>query len=251
VLAQGQQSGYDHSCCATHRYSPCESAWFCGGLGERMAQLNYFLIRLLANQDSTLQSRWRTQPEWIERQEQIRTALGRGGELPTDLPIIKAQFGDGTIKMADLRGIDLSNLAIGAADLAYCCFDGANFSATRFDSTYLQYASMNDASLHCSNWNQVQASPISACRSAFTGAHIHDSFFMRSNLENANFANATITGTALSGSLLGAGNLTNAATLRNVDISDLLLATKGVGKAVGIQLASRDGVVGIPNYPEV
>jgi uncharacterized protein YjbI with pentapeptide repeats len=207
-----------------------------------MRQPDYFLINLKADQTIDLKTRWKTQPEWISLQETVRSALADGGGLPADLPMIEAEFGGGIIKLVDLRGIDLSNLSIGKIVLAYCCFDFADFAATRFESTYLQYSSMAEARFNSSNWNKVQASPISAIRASFVGAHIHKSFLMRSNLDGVIFRNSTITNTALTGSVLGSARLSGAEHLNKVDITEVSLDSE---QEVA-QLRTNCGVVGLP-----
>lgn len=208
-----------------------------------MKQPDYFLINLKVDRSIDIKMRWKSQPEWIALQEDIRSALSRGAELPDDLPMLEAEFGGGIIKLADLRGIDLSNLSIGHVDLAYCCFDDADFSATRFEGTYLQYSSMAYAWFDAANWNRVQASPISAICAIFGSAHIHNSFLMGSNLDSVNFHNATITNTALTGSELGWARLSDAAHLDKVDIT---AASFKFAQEIRRLLAS-GGVVGLPN----
>lgn len=203
---------------------------------------DYFLINLKADRSIDIKMRWKSQPEWIDLQEDIRSALSRGAELPDNLTMLEVEFSGGIINLVDLRGIDLSNLSIGNVDLAYCCFDDADFSNTRFEGTYLQYSSMAYARFTSSNWTRVQASPISAIGAIFEGSHIHHSFLMRSNLDSVNFGDSTIANTALTGSQMGWAKLSDAAHLDNVDITAASFKFAQEAK----RLLASGGVVGLP-----
>lgn len=205
-----------------------------------MTQPDYFLIKLRADDSVDVKGRWTTQSEWIALQAQIRAALGSGGELPDNLPMLEAEFGDGLIKLVDLRGIDLSNLTIGKADLSYCCFDQANFFDTRFDGTYLQYSSMASARFDQSNWANVQASPISAPNAFFGNGCMSGSFLMRSDFTNADFAGYYIFYTALLGSMMVGAKLLRT-KFRGVDITDVLF-----DRCAWAALQEDRGVLGLP-----
>jgi uncharacterized protein YjbI with pentapeptide repeats len=187
-----------------------------------MNQASYFSIRLREEHPYDYMQRWHV-PYGVALRESIIAALTAGQDLPEDIPMLEAEFANGIIKLVDLRGIDLSGLAIGDVDLSYCCFDRANFSGSQFEGTHLQYSSMNDAKFNSVKWDRVQASPISACGASFNEATIQSSFLMHSDLEGANFYNAILRQTPFVGCMLGRAKLSAAAQHVQIDITQAIL----------------------------
>ena len=188
-----------------------------------MNQASYFSIRLREEHPYDYMQRWHV-PYGVALRESVIAALTAGQDLPEDIPMLEAEFANGIIKLVDLRGIDLSGLAIGDVDLSYCCFDRANFSGSQFEGTHLQYSSMNDAKFSSAKWDRVQASPISACGASFNEATIQSSFLMHSDLEGANFYNAILRQTPFVGCMLGRAKLSAAAQHVQIDITQVILA---------------------------
>lgn len=201
----------------------------------------YFLIKVQDDFSQDFLQRWKT-PAGQALENRIRLALTTGAGIPDDLAMLEATFANGTIKLADLRGIDLSDLSVGNVDLTYCCFDGANFAGTKFEGTCLQYSSMANAKFDAAEWNNVQASPISACGASFRSMHIQNSFLMRSDLDDVNFTGSLFEKTAFVGSRFGAAKLSNASYLADVDITQILLSSAWEKK----RLTEMAGAIGAP-----
>lgn len=169
-----------------------------------------------------LVDRWKS-PEYAKLARAIREAIGKGEELPTNIPMVTATFADGAVDLADLRGIDLSSLALKGLDLSYCCFKGANFTGTKFVGTHVQYSSFENAKLDDVVWKEVQASPIFANSASFRSAHIENSFLMGASLNGAHFDDAKLTNTALVGSTFAHSSLDHASVLLSLDITETIL----------------------------
>ncbi|WP_197326701.1 pentapeptide repeat-containing protein [Ralstonia solanacearum] len=169
-----------------------------------------------------LVDRWKS-PELVKRAEAIRDAIIKGEDLPIEIPMVTANFGDTAVGLADLRGIDLSRLLIKGVDLSYCCFAGANFTGTKFIGTHIQYSSFENAKLDGVVWEEVQASPIFANRASFRSAHIDNSFLMGASLNGVDFDDATLTNTTLIGSTFENSSLDHAKVLLALDIAETVL----------------------------
>lgn len=184
---------------------------------------SFFNAKIMAPTSSeSLKARWLS-PEFSELTSAIRTAIRSGNELPEDIPLIDASWLGKTLKLADLRGIDLSGLTIGELDLTYCCFDEANFTETEFIGTYIQYSSFSNARLDKTTWESVQASPVDALGASFFRAFINNTFLMGSNLDGAKFEHAIIKKTALTGSNLKNSTIGKSKQLSEIDITQVIL----------------------------
>ena len=167
-------------------------------------------------------ARWK-EPEFQRWARAVRDAFINRKDIPSEIPLIAADFNGTSISLADLRGINLAGIDLDDVDLSYCCFANADFTGARFTRTRVQYSSFENAKLDRVHWMAVQASPIFAEQTSFRNAHIVDSFAMGSSFQNAEFKNAELENTALVGSTFEHANLDHAHRVTGVDITKAVL----------------------------
>ena len=136
-----------------------------------------------------LKKRWNE--EWALHYAQVKKIIHSNQNLDT-IPLIErlvmSQKIGTTIKLLDLRGIDLSHLKISDVDLSYCCFDGASFINTQFDQTHLQLSTFRQANMEGATFNMAQMSSVSLAHTNLFNTQFNKTFLMGSDLENVDIS---------------------------------------------------------------
>lgn len=127
---------------------------------------------------------------------------------------------DGSLKGADLAGVDLSGVGLGQANMSGATLIGANFSLAKFFKANLSGANFYEANLSRANFYRANLSGADLVGADLSGADVRwanlsgadflDADLIRAELDEANLTGARLGHANLSGAILWGTNLRGA-----------------------------------------